>query len=167
MEVNGMPNPTSVNRSRSGGDARASRLVAITVLAKTVIRRKTQCMFEERMARLGIRAEDLVETFARSSGPGGQHVNKVSTACTIRHVPTGNSVTASDSRSQFQNRKLALERLLDVFEKQREEKRQERLAELSKTRRQKAKRSRSTKRKMVEGKRRRGETKQMRGKVSD
>jgi len=117
------------------------------------------------MARLGIRAEDLVETFARSSGPGGQHVNKVSTACTIRHVPTGVSVTASDSRSQFQNRKLALERLLDVFEKLREEKRQERLAELSKTRRQKAKRSRSTKRKLVESKRRRGETKQQRARV--
>jgi len=140
-------------------------LQVITGLAKMVIYHKTYLMFEERMARLGIRAEDLVETFARSSGPGGQHVNKVSTACTIRHVPTGVSVTASDSRSQFQNRKLALERLLDVFEKQREEQRQERLAELSKTRRQKAKRSRSTKRKLVESKRRRGETKQQRARV--
>jgi len=117
------------------------------------------------MARLGIRAEDLVETFARSSGPGGQNVNKVSTACTIRHLPTGTSVTASDSRSQFTNRKLALERLLDAFEKQRAEKRQQRLAELSKTRRQKAKRSRGTKRKLVEGKRKRGETKKLRGKI--
>jgi len=97
----------------------------------------------------------------------GQHVNKVSTACTIRHVPTGISVTASDSRSQSTNRQLALERLLDVFEKQREEKHQKRLAEISKTRRQRAKRSRSTKRKLVEGKRQRGETKKMRGKVSD
>jgi len=122
-------------------------------------------MFAERMAKLGIRAEDLVETFARSSGPGGQNVNKVSTACTIRHVPSGISVTASDSRSQFTNRQFAIERLLDVFEKQRAEKRQQRLAELSKTRRQKAKRSRSTKRKLVEGKRRRGETKKMRGRV--
>ncbi len=124
-------------------------------------------MFEERMARIGIRAEDLVETFARSSGPGGQNVNKVSTACTIRHLPTGTSVTASDSRSQFTNRKLALERLLDHFEKQRAEKRQQRLAELAKTRRQKAKRSRGTKRKLVEGKRKRGETKKLRGRVSD
>lgn len=119
------------------------------------------------MARLGIRAEDLVETFARSSGPGGQHVNKVSTACTIRHVPSGTSVTASDSRSQFQNRKLALARLLDVFEKQREDKKQQQRAELSKVRRQKAKRSRSTKRKLVEGKRKRGETKKLRGRIAD
>ncbi|MFY8215734.1 MAG: peptide chain release factor family protein [Chthoniobacterales bacterium] len=122
-------------------------------------------MLEDRMAKLGIRAEDLVETFARSSGPGGQHVNKVSTACTIRHVPTGTSVTASDSRSQFKNRKLALERLLDVFEKQREEKRQEQLAAASKARRQKAKRSRGTKKLLVEGKRRRSETKKMRGRI--
>lgn len=122
--------------------------------------------FRARLKALGILADDLVETFARSSGPGGQNVNKVSTACTVRHVPTGASVTASDSRSQFQNRQLALERLLDVFEKQREEKRQQRLAEISKTRRQKAKRSRGTKRKLVEGKRKRGETKKLRGRVS-
>jgi protein subunit release factor A len=81
-------------------------------------------------------------------------------------VPTGISVTASDSRSQSTNRQLALDRLLDVFEKQREEKRQQRLAEISKARRQKAKRSRSTKRKLVEGKRHRGETKKLRGRVS-
>ncbi len=123
-------------------------------------------MFAERMTRLGIRPEDLVESFARSSGPGGQHVNKVSTACTIRHLPTGTSVTASDSRSQSINRQLALKRLLDIFEKKREEKRLLRLAELSKTRRQKAKRSRSTKKKLVEGKRKRGETKKLRGRVS-
>lgn len=123
-------------------------------------------MSAQRMAQLGIRAEDLEETFTRSSGPGGQHVNKVSTACTIRHVPTGTAVTASDSRSQFKNRQLALERLLDGFEKQREEKRQQRLADASKLRRQKAKRSRSTKRKLVEGKRKRGETKRLRGRVS-
>jgi protein subunit release factor A len=47
----------------------------------------------------------------------GQHINKVSTQVTIRHVPTGVSVTASDSPSQSTNRQLALERLLDLFEK--------------------------------------------------
>ncbi|MBE2180682.1 MAG: peptide chain release factor-like protein [Chthoniobacterales bacterium] len=119
------------------------------------------------MQMAGLQPEDLKETFSRSGGPGGQHVNKVSTACTIRHVPTGMSVTASDSRSQSMNRQLALERLVELFEKRREEKRQERLAELSKSRRQKAKRSRATKRKLVEGKRRRGETKKFRGKVRE
>lgn len=120
-----------------------------------------------RLRSLGIRPEDLEEAFSRSSGPGGQHVNKVSTQVTIRHVPTGISVTASDSRSQSINRQLALERLLEAFEKQRAEKRQDRLAAASKARRQKAKRSRATKAKLVEGKRRRGETKRLRGSVPD
>jgi len=121
---------------------------------------------QRRMKSLGIRAEDLEETFSRSSGPGGQHVNKVSTAATLKHLPSGISVTASDSRSQSMNRLLALDRLLETFEKQRAERRQSHLAEISKARRQRAKRSRSTKRKLVEGKRHRGEIKQLRGKVT-
>ena len=118
------------------------------------------------MKSLGIRAEDLEESFSRSSGPGGQHVNKVSTAATLKHVPTGLAVTASDSRSQSMNRLLALDRLLETFEKQRAERRQNRMAEISKARRQRAKRSRGTKAKLVEGKRHRGAIKQLRGKVS-
>jgi protein subunit release factor B len=120
----------------------------------------------ERIKALGVRIEDLEESFARSGGPGGQHVNKVSSNVTIRHVPTGISATASDSRSQFTNRQLALERLLDLLEKRRAEKRQKRLAAVSKARRQKAKRSRATKARLVEGKRRRRETKKLRGRVS-
>jgi protein subunit release factor B len=116
-----------------------------------------------RAARLKI--SDLEIAFIRSSGPGGQHVNKVSTAVTLRHVPTGISVTASDSRSQSANRQLALVRLLETFEKAREQHRQQRLAEIAKARRQKAKRSLGTKRKLLEEKRRRGETKKMRGRV--
>src|SRR6266511_6469123 len=69
-----------------------------------------------RLVRLGLAAADFDEKFARSSGPGGQHVNKVSTAVTLRHRPSGISVTVQDSRSQAVNRKLARERLFNAIE---------------------------------------------------
>lgn len=121
---------------------------------------------QRRLEAAGLRLADLQITFSRSSGPGGQHVNKVSTAVTVRHVPTGIMVTASDSRSQSMNRQLALGRMAEHFEKQRAEKRQARLAAAARSRRQKASRSRGTKLKMIESKRRRGEMKKLRGRVS-
>jgi protein subunit release factor B len=119
----------------------------------------------ERMKTLGVRIEDLDESFSRSGGPGGQHVNKVSSAVSVRHRPTNLIVTASDTRSQAENRRLALSRLLDLLEKREEQAHQERLAAVAKRRRQNARRSRRAKARLVEGKRRRSETKRLRGKV--
>ena len=112
------------------------------------------------------RPNEVEEVFCRSSGPGGQHVNKVSTAVTLRHLPTGLSVRVSSSRSQARNRAEAMRLLAAKLASAAAAARQSRLAEASKNRRRKAKRSRATKQRLVESKRRRGETKQLRKRVS-
>jgi protein subunit release factor B len=122
---------------------------------------------EQRMKRLGVREADLKESFARSSGPGGQNVNKVSTAVTLVHAPTGVAVTVQDSRSQSWNRRLARERLLDELEKRRREKAQARRAEAALQRRRNSPRPRGVKERMLDSKKRRGDRKKMRGRVEE
>src|SRR6201981_3381114 len=113
----------------------------------------------DRMHRLGIRDLYLEETFARSGGPGVQNVNKVATAVTLRHRPSGISVTVQDSRSQAVNRKLARQRLLDAIESARAEKRIAEIAKREKERRRKSPRPAALKRKILESKRKRGDIK--------
>ena len=118
-----------------------------------------------RMVRLGVRDADLEEMFARSSGPGGQNVNKVATAVTLRHWPSGISVTVQDSRSQAQNRKLARDRLLDAIEQAYKKRRAAEIARRERERRRKSPRPARLKRRILESKRKRSELKKQRAKV--
>src|SRR5438094_10357401 len=119
----------------------------------------------DRMQRLGIGESDLEETFARSSGPGGQNVNKVATAVSVRHRPSGISVTVQDSRSQAVNRKLARVRLLDAIEEAQEKRRVVEIATREKARRRKSPRPAALKAKILETKRKRGELKRQRARI--
>jgi len=124
-------------------------------------------VLQDRMKRLRIREEDLDECFTRSSGPGGQNVNKVSTSVTLKHRPTGLAVTVQDSRSQAINRQLARERLLDALERVRHEKSASLKAAASKIRRQKSKRPRGLKERILKTKKKRSTVKKGRQKMKD
>jgi peptide chain release factor len=105
---------------------------------------------EERLRALHINEEDLEETFIRSSGPGGQHVNKTSTCVRLLHRPTGLSVKVQQSRSQGLNRFLARRLLADRVEQQLRGAESPQAQQRDKIRRQKQRRGRRTKQKRRE-----------------
>ena len=105
-----------------------------------------------KMTELGINEADITESFVRSGGAGGQHVNKTSSCVALRHVPSGIEVKCSDSRSQALNRFLAKRRLVEKFEETVLQKTSARQQEIEKLRRQKRKRSKRAKDKMLDSK---------------
>ncbi|HNY78394.1 MAG: peptide chain release factor-like protein [Sedimentisphaerales bacterium] len=77
---------------------------------------RKQAELEARMVALGLREEDFEEKFIRSSGPGGQKVNKTSSCVVLRHVPSGLEVKMQKERSQPLNRYRARKRLCELME---------------------------------------------------
>ena len=119
---------------------------------------------QERMEKLGVKEEDLRETFIRSSGPGGQKVNKTSSCVYLVHLPTGLSVKCQQERSQTLNRFLARRLLLDRIERLKEGMVRSEKEKIEKIRRQKRRRSKRAKEKMLDEKRQIGEKKTLRAK---
>ena len=119
----------------------------------------------QRMAALGVRDEDIEESFVRSGGHGGQNVNKTSTCVMMVHLPTGVRVKCQATRQQGQNRLLALRLLLDKLAARRQARADLDRARREQLRRQKRPRSRAAKERMLANKSLRSAKKQARRSV--
>lgn len=122
-------------------------------------------ILQSRMQRLGIREQDLEEQFVRSSGAGGQNVNKVSSCVILHHRPSGIRVKCQQERSQALNRFLARRILLDKIESKIKGTQAAQEREIARIRRQKRKRSRRAKLKLLADKRHLAEKKSHRASV--
>lgn len=113
-------------------------------------------------AALIVRPEDVDEHFIRGGGHGGQKINKTASLVQLIHRPTNIEVRCQDHREQSKNRLSAWKLLILKIEELVKGKESERAQERFKVRKQKMRRSRRAKEKMVDNKKRRGEVKEMR-----
>ena len=111
-----------------------------------------EAQLARRMASLGVSEADIEESFVRSGGHGGQNVNKTSTCVMLAHRPTGVQVKCQETRQQGLNRYIARRLLLDKIEEKRNGFIAAKRAEIERIRRQKRKRSKRAKDKMLAGK---------------
>jgi protein subunit release factor B len=116
----------------------------------------------EKMERFGIKESDLVEKFIRSSGRGGQNVNKTSTCVYLKHIPTGIEIKCQKERSQLLNRFLARRILVQRIEEMVLGKKSEEKKKREKIKRQKRKRSKRAKEKTLDKKHKQSEKKESR-----
>ncbi len=131
-------------------------------MPKTAVAPAKMRELERRMERLGIEEADLEEVFVRSSGPGGQKVNKTSSCVVLKHKPSGIVIKCMETRSRELNRFLARRRLVDRIAEQIDRELSERQQRIEKIRRQKRKRSKRAKEKMLKDKKVQAEKKKTR-----
>jgi peptide chain release factor len=104
---------------------------------------------ERRLAALGIREQDLQEHFVASGGKGGQNVNKVATCVVLYHAPSGTQIKCQKARTQGLNRYLARQLLAEKIETAVRGLQSAREQEAERIRRQKRRRSRRAKNRML------------------
>jgi protein subunit release factor B len=118
---------------------------------------------ERRLAALGIREQDLQESFVHSGGKGGQNVNKVATCVVLVHGPSGTQIKCQKARTQGLNRYLARQLLAERIESAVRGVKAAREQEIEKIRRQKRRRSRRARNKMLDDKHAVSQKKSLRG----
>ena len=131
------------------------------------ISKEKQDALLRRMEKLGIHESDLIEKFILGSGSGGQKINKTSSCVYLKHLPTSLEVKCQRDRSREMNRYIARKDLCEQLEEIQLKEKSSRQMEIEKIRRQKKRRSRKSKEKMLEGKRNRSEIKENRQRTED
>jgi len=115
--------------------------------------------------KLGVKAEDVEESYVRASGKGGQKVNKTSSCVVLKHLPTGTMVKCQKHREQSLNRLSAYKLLILKIEDEVLGKESDRAKKIYKLRKQKKRRSKKAKEKILHDKAHRSKLKKQRGNV--
>lgn len=108
-----------------------------------MVTKEKQEALEKRMKELGLKEEDLEESFILGSGPGGQKIQKTSSCVRIRHLPTGIEVKCQKNRSREINRFLARRELCEKFVERQNPRESAKFKRIEKIRKQKKKRERA------------------------
>ena len=130
--------------------SRKQQTIAKQIMSIFNVSEKKEKALLDRMRELNVKEDDLEERFIRSSGPGGQKVNKSSTCVFLRHIPTDITIKYQKERSQALNRFFARRTLLDQIELKEkgyikeEKKRIEKIKSQKRKRRKRSKESSST-----------------------
>lgn len=116
----------------------------------------------QKASELNVRAEDISEQMIRGGGKGGQKINTTASCIQLIHEPTSIIVKCQKHRSQASNRLSAYKLLINKIEEQVKGQESERAQKIHKLRKQKRRRSKKAKEKMLEAKRRRSQLKDQR-----